>query len=110
MALINGIYVHVITEDVDRSVESSSHSVESGIDITDTVKPNPTELNITGKIVNYSGYSATKQPEASNYITAWISLVKRDFSAFDRMNFERLNDELVAFEGGVQWVNTGHVS
>ena len=36
MALINGLYVHVTDEKITNDTDVSSHSVESGIDVTDT--------------------------------------------------------------------------
>lgn len=109
MALLNGMYIHVIDEDFERSVEKSTHSVENGIDITDSVKKNPKELSLSGRIVNYTGYSYDENFEDAHSIRAWISLVKKDGSCFERMSFERLNDELVAFEGGTRWYDTGDI-
>lgn len=53
MALINGIYIHVTDEKLQLDNEVSSHPVEDGIDITDTIKPKPPVLSISGKIVDY---------------------------------------------------------
>ena len=39
MALINGLYIHVTDEKINKDTDVSSHSVESGINVTDTVKP-----------------------------------------------------------------------
>ena len=38
MALINGLYVFCETEEVNQSVEVSSHPVESGIPLSDHAK------------------------------------------------------------------------
>lgn len=54
MAFINGLYIFVDSEDTAEDVEGSSHSVEQGIDITDTVKQTPEEISISGTIVDYS--------------------------------------------------------
>lgn len=51
MAIINGIYIFVETEDVSRSVSITEHSVESGLDISDNVKRNAVTLSIKGAIV-----------------------------------------------------------
>lgn len=59
MALINNLYVFVESEDVDRGVESTSHPVEQGVDITDHIKKNPTQLSIQGKIVSRGGLKAS---------------------------------------------------
>lgn len=53
MALINDIYVLVTDESLNRDVETSSHPVESGIDITDTVKRKAMTLSISGLIADY---------------------------------------------------------
>lgn len=108
MALINGVYIHVVTEEVDRNIETSTHSVETGSDITDHIKPEPVKISLSGNIVSYTGYTSESKTEQKT-IKAWISLVKKDGSAFDTMSFERLNNELLAFEGGANWVNTGAV-
>lgn len=108
MALLNGIYIHVTSEELDDDVQASEHSVETGADITDHIKPQAVQLSLEGELVNYTGYiSETKTDEKT--ITAWISLVKKDGSAFDTMSFDRLNTELLAFEGGANWVNSGEV-
>lgn len=108
MALLNGIYIHVTSEELDDDVQASEHSVETGADITDHIKPQAIQLSLEGELVNYTGYiSETKTDEKT--ITAWISLVKKDGSAFDSMSFDRLNNEILAFEGGANWVNSGAV-
>ncbi len=109
MALINGVYVHVVNESVNRDADTSSHTVEQGIDITDTIRVKPREMSISGKIVGYSEYSAPDPPDESTIVNVWFCLVKKNGSKFDTMSFERLNNELLAFEGGAQWVDTGNV-
>lgn len=52
MALINNIYIHVTDEKVGRSIKSTDHPTEKGIDITDNVKREPVTLSISGKIVD----------------------------------------------------------
>lgn len=52
MALINNIYIHVTDEKVGRTIKSTDHSTEKGIDITDNVKREPVTLSISGKIVD----------------------------------------------------------
>lgn len=53
MATINNLYVQVVDEDWEDDVSSTSHPVEKGIDITDTIRPKPVVLAISGNIVNY---------------------------------------------------------
>lgn len=52
MALINGIYVHAKDESVNRAADVSTHPVESGIEISDTVKRKAITLSISGLIVD----------------------------------------------------------
>ena len=58
MALLNNIYIHVTDETVNRTVESTSHPVEKGIDITDTIRRQPITLSLTGMIVDYGDITA----------------------------------------------------
>lgn len=51
MAILNGMYIFVETEDVTRGLEVSSHAVESGIDITDNIKKQPIVISLSGEIV-----------------------------------------------------------
>lgn len=53
MAYIDNIYIHVTDENLAEDVEVSSHPVEQGIDITDTVKRQAGNLSISGVIANY---------------------------------------------------------
>lgn len=52
MALINNLRIHVTKESESGDIDSTSHPVETGIDITDTVKKKPTSLSISGLIVD----------------------------------------------------------
>lgn len=58
MSLINGMYIHVVDENVTQDVDATSHPVESGIPTTDTVKPRAATISISGKIVDYGSYKA----------------------------------------------------
>lgn len=51
MALLNGIYIFVETEDNSSSVEVSEHPVEKGMDITDNVRANAETISLSGEIV-----------------------------------------------------------
>ena len=68
MAIINGMYIHVQSESVVRDVDSTSHPVEDGLPLTDTVKPRAMSINISGKIVDYG---ATKASEVLAKIKSW---------------------------------------
>ena len=58
MALINNYYVHVIEENVTSGIESTTHPVEKGLDITDTIRKTPKEISLTGKIVKVGSIPA----------------------------------------------------
>lgn len=59
MALINNLYVHVVSEAISENVQSTSHPVEEGLDITSTIDVEPVGLSISGSIVDIEGKSAT---------------------------------------------------
>lgn len=59
MALLNNMYIQVVDEQHITGVDSTSHSVEKGLDITDTVRARPKELSLSGKIVNAGNMEAT---------------------------------------------------
>lgn len=60
MALINNIYVHVTSggESWDKSVDSTSHPVEKGLETTDTIRRKATTLSLSGEIVDYGNVKA----------------------------------------------------
>lgn len=60
MAIINGLYIHVIDESAEREVDSTSHPVENGVPTTDTVKAGPFIIALTGKIVDYDDMKASQ--------------------------------------------------
>lgn len=51
MALLNGIYLFVESEDASREITASTHPVEEGIDLTDNVRRSPLALSLSGEIV-----------------------------------------------------------
>lgn len=51
MALLNNRYIWVESESVDRSIETSDHPVEKGVQLTDNVKRTPITLSLKGAIV-----------------------------------------------------------
>lgn len=59
MATINGLYIFVEDESLQHDVESSSHPVEKGVEITDHVQRKPQELSLKGKIVDHNGAKAS---------------------------------------------------
>lgn len=70
MAILNGIYLHVVTENGEREVDATSHPVETGIPITDTVRAKALTISISGKIVDYGN---TKAAEVVSKLRHWQS-------------------------------------
>lgn len=58
MAIINGMYIHVTDETKEREVQATSHTVEEGAPISDTVNAKALALSLTGKIVDYGNVKA----------------------------------------------------
>ncbi len=58
MALINNMYIHVTDESVSRDVDTTTHPVEKGIDLTDSVKQKAFEISLSGMIVAYDEVKA----------------------------------------------------
>ena len=59
LALLNNLYIHVIDEQYTCAIDSTSHPVEKGLDITDTIQSRPKELSLSGKIINVGNKKAT---------------------------------------------------
>lgn len=59
MAIINGLYIHVKHESATRDVDLTSHPVEKGVPLTDTVRPRASSISLSGKIVDYGGMKAS---------------------------------------------------
>lgn len=76
MALINGLYIHVTSEDITREVETTSHPVEKGIPTTDTVRPKALALSISGKIVDYGSKTASEVLEKLKTFQSSGSLIE----------------------------------
>ena len=68
MAIINGLYIHVVDENMEQAVQATSHPVEDGIPTTDTVKPRALSISLSGKIVDYPG---TKASQVLSKIKSW---------------------------------------
>lgn len=60
MALINNLYVFVEDEDVSRDINSTTHPVEKGLPITDTIRSEPLVISLKGKIVQTGNVKASK--------------------------------------------------
>ena len=60
MATINGLYIHVVRESASREVQATSHPVEDGLPLTDTVKAKALSIKLSGKIVDYDAMQASQ--------------------------------------------------
>lgn len=58
MAILNGLYIHVTSEEMSNEVDVTTHPVEKGIDITDTVRRKAIAMSLSGKIVDYGDMKA----------------------------------------------------
>ena len=58
MALLNGIYVHVVDERTNRDTTGVSHPVEDGSQLSDHVQNAPLTVTLTGAVVERDGVSA----------------------------------------------------
>lgn len=60
MAILNGLYIHVTDESMEREVQATSHPVEEGLPITDTVRVKSLSISLSGKIVDYGDKKAAE--------------------------------------------------
>ena len=58
MATLNGIRVFVKDERIERETEQTSHPVEKGLEITDSIRNKPLSLSLSGKIVDTGSVTA----------------------------------------------------
>lgn len=70
MAILNGLYIHVVDESLERGVEATSHPVEDGVPTSDTVKSKALQIELSGKIVDYPGMKAA---QVLGQIKAWMA-------------------------------------
>jgi hypothetical protein len=68
MAYLNDIYVCVKDENVDRKVDLPTHPTETGIDLSDHVRPKAVEISLSGVVVNNDAISAA---DALSQIDKW---------------------------------------
>ena len=76
MALLNNLYIHVVEEQHICAIDSTSHPVEKGLDITDTIQAKPKELSISGKITDAGNMKATNIIEKIEKLMKKGSLIK----------------------------------
>lgn len=60
MAFIGGLFVFVEDEEITRDIESTTHPVETGIEISSTIRKKPIEISLKGKIVDYENTTASE--------------------------------------------------
>lgn len=70
LAIINGLYIHVVDETLDRGVDATSHPVEEGVPTSDTVKSKALVIALSGKIVDYGDMKAA---QVLAQIKAWMA-------------------------------------
>ncbi|MDD6988776.1 LysM domain-containing protein [Ruminococcus sp.] len=58
MALINGIYIHVVDESVNEGVDITEHPVEQGASLTDHANAKALSISLGGKIVDVESMKA----------------------------------------------------
>lgn len=68
IAILNGLYIHVIDEIVEREVDATSHPVEEGVPTSDTVKSQAIKIALSGKLVDYGNMKAS---QVLGQIKAW---------------------------------------
>ena len=74
MPYLNGLYIHVLTEEFKGGAEISKHPIETGIPISDHTKRYPWELYLKGKIVGgdaWSTLSAIRQFAIKGQLVAY---------------------------------------
>lgn len=59
MALLGGHYIFVEDEEVTRDIKSTSHPVETGIEVSSAIRRKPVQISLKGKIVDYNNISAS---------------------------------------------------
>lgn len=82
----NAVYVFVENEEITRDIEVSTHAVEDGFDITDTVRQKPAVLSISGKIVDYPSNAGSDEQIKAATALSILSAMKN-------------SGELVTYEG-----------
>jgi len=60
MALLNGLYVHAISETIDHAYNKTNNPVEEGVDVTDHIERNLVKLKIDGEVIDTPTLTASK--------------------------------------------------
>ena len=78
MALIDDLYVFVQDEEVKRGINTVTHPVEKGIDITDHVRREPVTIAISGEIVGENAADIISQLTKAHHTGVLVSYVGRN--------------------------------
>ena len=76
MALINGLYIFVESENQKGSIESTTHPTEKGLPLTSTVQKQPITISLQGRIVETDNYSVADTIKQIEKLMNSGSLVK----------------------------------
>ena len=60
MALLNGLYVHAISETIENSYNKTNNPVEEGVDVTDHIERNLVKLKLEGELIDTPTLTAGK--------------------------------------------------
>lgn len=92
MALLNNLYIHVTDETVNTTVESTTHPVEKGIEISSTIRRKPLTLSLTGMIVDYGDHKAKDILKQVNSLQHEGSLIQyRGRNHADKLQIQSFN-------------------
>lgn len=72
MAEIGGVKIFVLSESVKNDVQSTTHPVEKGIDITDHIKLEPKTISVRGEIIGGAGLSKIEQMMKKGDIVKYV--------------------------------------
>lgn len=78
IALINGLYVFVQDESLQRGIDTVTHPVEEGIDITDHVRRQPISLSLTGEIVGENAADVISQLTKAHHTGVLCTYIGRN--------------------------------
>ena len=78
MALINDLFIFVKDEDVKRGIQTVTHPVEKGIDITDHVRRDPVTISISGEIVGENAADILSQLTKAHQTGVLVKYVGRN--------------------------------
>ena len=98
MALLGNLSLFVTDESINRTVESTEHTTEKGLPLTDHVKRNPLELSISGHIVGKNYKKTIEQIYAWQKSGTLISYVGNNsfsnaiITSFDTEHPNTIND------------------